>query len=596
MHTEFESAVVEGGGDCDYDTRIERTDVAIRNLEEEKSKSGPCIDHDYTQIVSQASRKEKTECWSNKLHVPAKKLVELRKYNWNQSIDDGVESWYHLKDCYVVDDAGTMLDVVKTRKTKSFLYGELIPNPSDSKNKNLPAIYVEVIVKYYSLDFGLHAKDPNRGMWFIDDGGLFFRPDTFHPIYESFTHCTMNLCRELLNFSNVVLHSAGCSERIAVFNERSVKYECDFTIDEICQKCASDSLNLEILIDNSLFYFNVLANVMNKSCALMKSLKMIKTLQSKVGQHTLERTKNLPKIFRYIEIKQLHNSITLEEQKIALDDQNQCLLHSDKNSTTKEIPKFVQHDSCGENPNNEKKIVASVTLNSQGKMKQKKISDADCKIVHEKYSDRNMLLHKKGRELSETFRDQINKCRLSTLSGSTLSRNSSQSSMQATIHNPRMDNKIISNKPISKKGAYLSSVFSTSYSTSSRPVNAAMLLKLPPSDECEQQIEYDIEPKIELDNFDEKGDVINANSSFIEENSKSSAVKVSSSPVQFEPIILPSTQKRSSRKSIQSDLNERNKRPAASNKLLVTICDNESVSNKRKIDNENLDHAPKIQA
>ena len=195
-------------------------------------------------------------------------VPQLKKYNWPS---DGSDTWRHITEYFLYDEDEQTTDLLLQDGTRSvaMLKGVLLPPPDSSCNK----IRVHFTADNYAIDFGTSVNDPNRGFWILGEDEAWYKLDgAAHASYQDTAQKALRLCDEYIKFYDAIVYGVGSGKELAEFNERSSKFTCRLSVDEV-HEASGGAFDLSVVAREADFFFERATTSFAITCPLMRSLR-----------------------------------------------------------------------------------------------------------------------------------------------------------------------------------------------------------------------------------------------------------------------------------------------------------------------------------
>ncbi len=218
------------------------------------------------------------KCWSEKcIGTNAPSIAHLNNiissYNWPSETS---ELWRRIDNFALLDikgNFGSMLSSCAPNKT-SILKGQLLRK---SKNAQASSLNVQLYCDQYSIDYGTHVEDENRGLWLKDENEGWYKVLSPHQQYADYAWEALVKTQKFLKIHETLVFDDSsychCDENTGLF-------KCSMTISELFLE-SKGSFDLGFVLENKEFICNNLEGGFDKSGS-KKLFSSINKLTSKL--------------------------------------------------------------------------------------------------------------------------------------------------------------------------------------------------------------------------------------------------------------------------------------------------------------------------
>lgn len=192
----------------------------------------------------------------------------LNSYNYPS--DHPGQVWRHLGHSSVRDKQGNFqsLEQLENELMELSVRGQLIP----PENSIQPRVVIDVAISKYSIDYGLHHDDPNRGLWAQDINNVWYKLEyPYDPEYKEIANKALMNCNQFLAVYDALNHKEVCS-----FVGKSGKLQCKHTIGTV-HSMSNGSFDMQFVAANKDFVLKHLYATIDfdKSAPFVKSVQTL---------------------------------------------------------------------------------------------------------------------------------------------------------------------------------------------------------------------------------------------------------------------------------------------------------------------------------
>lgn len=205
-----------------------------------------------------------------KLHADTALKNTFKSLNcYNFPADYPGQLWRHLGSSSVRDKFGNLqsFEMSDNETVDLSMRGQLIP----PENSIQPRVTIDVPLKTYSIDFGLHPDDPNRGLWVQDINHVWYKLEyPYDPEYREIANQAVMNCNQFL-----AVYDAINAKGVSTFVGRTGKLQCKHSIATL-HDLSNGSFDLNFVAAKKDFVLKHLSS----SVDFDKSVPFVKSVQS----------------------------------------------------------------------------------------------------------------------------------------------------------------------------------------------------------------------------------------------------------------------------------------------------------------------------